>query len=314
MVSADNDVLVNKAYREMPKMVEVMGFQSQQLNLIPFNKLCLKFLTYGKVKDLYDVDKDTLLFKFSDRVSAYDVKFKQAIPRKGEVLCKFAEFWFDKLDTPNHFVKRESNTEIVVKKMKMLPIECVVRGYFYGSYINRWRKGEIHVPDGTSTILASKLPVPIFDPTTKSEHDIPIDKSKALEMKLVTEEQYDWLEKTSIDIYKKMSLIADSAGFILADLKLEFGTLDDQIILGDSIGPDEYRLWPKNTFEVGKIQEAYDKQLLRDWLTANGYQKQFDDARNAGQEPIAPTIPDEIISKMTQRYVSAFEKFTGDSL
>ena len=274
----------------------------------------MEFLTSGKVKDLYDVDENTLLFKFSDRVSAYDVKFKQDIPRKGEVLCKFAEFWFNELDVPNHFVKRESDTEILVKKMKMLPIECVVRGYFYGSYINRWKKGEVTIPEGTDTTMAAKLPTPIFDPTTKSEHDIPIDKSKALEMKLVTEEQYDWLEKTSIEIYKKMSSIADSVGFILADLKLEFGILDGHITLGDSIGPDEYRLWPKDTFEIGKIQEAYDKQLLRDWLNANGYQKQFDDARDAGEEPVAPTIPDEIVSKMTQRYVTAFEKLTGKSL
>ncbi|WP_299292320.1 phosphoribosylaminoimidazolesuccinocarboxamide synthase [Nitrosopumilus sp.] len=274
----------------------------------------MEFLTSGKVKDLYNADENTLLFKFSDRVSAYDVKFKQDIPRKGEILCKFAEFWFNELDVPNHFVKRESDNEILVKKMKMLPIECVVRGYFYGSYISRWKKGEVTIPEGTNTTMAAKLPTPIFDPTTKSEHDIPIDKSKALEMKLVTEEQYDWLEKTSIEIYKKMFSIADSVGFILADLKLEFGILDGQITLGDSIGPDEYRLWPKDTFEVGKIQEAYDKQLLRDWLTANGYQKQFDDARDAGQEPVAPTIPDEIVSKMTQRYVTAFEKLTGNSL
>lgn len=274
----------------------------------------MKFLTSGKVKDLYDVDESSILFKFSDRVSAYDVKFKQDIPRKGEVLCKFAEFWFNKLPVPNHFIRRESDTEIVVKKMKMLPIECVVRGHFYGSLVSRWKKGEVKVPDGTDTTLAAKLPEPIFDPTTKSEHDIPIDKTKALEMNLVTEEQYNWLEKTSIDIYKQMAQIADDAGFILADLKLEFGLLDGQIILGDSIGPDEYRLWPKNSFEVGKTQEAYDKQLLRDWLTANGYQKQFDDARDAGKEPIAPEIPQEIISKMTQRYVIAYEKLTGHSL
>ena len=274
----------------------------------------MKFLTSGKVKDIYDLEDDTILFRFSNRVSAYDVKFKQDIPKKGEVLCKFAEFWFNELDVPNHFVKRESDTEIIVKKMKMLPIECVVRGYFYGSYISRWKKGEVTIPEGTDTTMAAKLPTPIFDPTTKSEHDIPIDKSKALEMKLVTEEQYNWLEKTSIEIYKKMSSIADSVGFILADLKLEFGILDGLITLGDSIGPDEYRLWPKDTFEIGKIQEAYDKQLLRDWLTANGYQKQFDDARDAGEEPVAPTIPDEIVSKMTQRYVTAFEKLTGKSL
>ena len=274
---------------------------------------CLKFLTSGKVKDLYDVDDDTILFKFSNRVSAFDVKFNQDIPEKGKVLCKFAEFWFDKLDVPNHFVRRESDNEIVVKKMKMLPIECVVRGYFYGSLINRWKKGEVTVPDGTDTTMAAKLPEPIFDPTTKSEHDIPIDKSKALEMNLVTEEQFDWLKKTSISIYKKMAEIADGVGFILADLKLEFGLLNGKITLGDSIGPDEYRLWPKDSFEVGKIQEAYDKQLLRDWLTANGFQKQFDDAREKGEEPIAPQIPQEIISKMTQRYVTAFEKLSETS-
>lgn len=274
----------------------------------------MKFLTSGKVKDLYDVDESSILFKFSDRVSAYDVKFKQDIPRKGEVLCKFAEFWFNELPVQNHFIKRKSDTEIIVKKMKMLPIECVVRGYFYGSLVSRWKKGEAKVPDGTDTTLAAKLPEPIFDPTTKSEHDIPINKTKALEMNLVTEEQYDWLEKTSIDIYKNMAQIADKVGFILADLKLEFGLLDGQITLGDSIGPDEYRLWPKDSFEVGKIQEAYDKQLLRDWLTANGYHKQFDDARDAGKEPVAPEIPQEIISKMTQRYVTAYQKLTGHSL
>jgi len=274
----------------------------------------LKFLSSGKVKDLYDVDESTVLFKFSDRVSAFDVKFNQDIPKKGEVLCKFAEFWFNELDIPNHFIKRESDTEILVKKMEMLPIECVVRGYFYGSLISRWKKGEVKVPDGTDTTMAARLPVPIFDPTTKSEHDIPIDKSKALEMNLVTEEQFDWLEKTSIDIYKKMAEVADNVGFILADLKLEFGLLNGTITLGDSIGPDEYRLWPKDSFEVGKIQEAYDKQLLRDWLTANGYQKQFDDARDEGKEPTAPQIPQEIISKMTQRYVTAFEKLSKTSL
>ncbi len=274
----------------------------------------MKFLTSGKVKDLYDVDESSILFKFSDRVSAYDVKFKQDIPRKGEVLCKFAEFWFNELSVPNHFIRRESDTEIVVKKMKMLPIECVVRGYFYGSLVSRWKKGEVTVPKGTDTTLAAKLLEPIFDPTTKSEHDIPINKEKALDMKLVTEDQYNWLEKTSIEIYKKMAKIADNVGFILADLKLEFGLLDGQITLGDSIGPDEYRLWPNDSFEIGKIQESYDKQLLRDWLTVNGYQKQFDDARDAGKEPVAPNIPGEIIAKMTQRYVISYEKLTGNIL
>ena len=274
----------------------------------------MNFLTSGKVKDLYDVDESTLLFKFSNRVSAYDVKFKQEIPKKGEVLCRFAEFWFDKLDVPNHFVKRESETEISVKKMTMIPMECVVRGYFYGSLIGRWKNGDVKLPKNTDTQMAAKLTEPFFDPTTKSEHDIPVDKTKALEMNLVSEQQYSWLEKTSIDIYNQMATVADTAGFILADLKLEFGILDGKIVLGDSIGPDEYRLWPKDTFEIGKIQESYDKQILRDWLTANGYQKQFEDDRNNGNEPVAPEIPSEIIQTITQRYVIAYEKLTGLSL
>ena len=273
----------------------------------------MKFLTSGKVKDLYDVDVNSLLFQFSDRVSAYDVKFSQDIPKKGEVLCRFAEFWFNKLDVSNHFISRESNTKILVKKMKMIPMECIVRGYFYGSLIGRWKDGFIQLPENTDTTLAAKLTKPLFDPTTKSEHDISVDKVKALEMNLVSEEQYHWLEKTSIDIYNQMATIANSAGFILADLKLEFGILDGEIVLGDSIGPDEYRLWPKDSFAVGKIQESYDKQILRDWLTTNGYQKQFENERNEGKEPTAPQIPSEIIETITERYVIAYEKLTGQS-
>lgn len=271
----------------------------------------MKFLASGKVKDIYDLEDGNLLFLFSDRVSAYDVKFKEEIPRKGEILCSFAEFWFDKLAIPNHFVRNESKTGIVVKKMEMLPMECVVRGYLYGSLFGRWKKGDISLPDDSDTRLAAKLPKPIFDPTTKSIHDIPIDKQKALEMCLVSAEEFEWLSKTSIEIYKKMTAISDSAGFILADLKLEFGKLDGKITLGDSIGPDEYRLWPKESYSVGKTQDAYDKQLLRDWLTENGYQKKFVEARAKGEEPVAPTIPDDLIKKITERYVAAYERFSS---
>lgn len=107
-----------------------------------------------------------------------------------------------------------------------------------------------------------------------------------------------------------MSRFADDAGFILADLKLEFGMLNGNITLGDSIGPDEYRLWPKDTYCVGKTQEAYDKQILRDWLTEHGYQKQFVETRNQGKEPIPPSIPTDIINKMTNRYITAFTKLS----
>ena len=274
----------------------------------------MKFLNSGKVKDVYDFGDDTLLFNFSNRVSAYDVKFNDEIPQKGKVLCKFAKFWFEQLDVENHFVKSYSDTEIIVKKMDMLPIECVVRGYFYGSLVSRWKSDEITLPKNTDTELAAKLSTPLFDPTTKSEHDVPITKDVAIQKNLVTLDDYEWLSEKSIEIYTKMSHIADEAGFILADLKLEFGRLNGKITLGDSIGPDEYRLWPKSSYSPGKIQEAFDKQLLRDWLTEHGYPKQFENSRAMGQEPVAPTIPSEIIQKMTHRYTAAYERTTGYSL
>ena len=274
----------------------------------------MKFLTSGKVKDVYELEDGKLLFKFSNRVSAYDVKFKDEIPKKGEVLCKFAQYWFKKLDVPNHFVERKSDTEIVVRKLNMLPIECVVRGYFYGSLVSRWKDGKISLEDDTQTDLAAKLPNPIFDPTTKSAHDMPVNREEVISQKLVTNDEYDWLEVKSIQIYETMAKIADNSGFILADLKLEFGKLNNEIILADSIGPDEFRLWPKDTYKIGETQEAYDKQLLRDWLTENGYQKKFDDARSSGEEPVAPSIPSDLVSKMTHRYVTAYESMTGNTL
>jgi len=276
--------------------------------------MVMKFLTSGKVKDVYDLEDGNLLFKFSNRVSAYDVKFKDEIPKKGKVLCRFAEFWFEKLDVPNHFVKTNSETEITVKKMNMLPIECIVRGYFYGSMVSRWKNNEITLDGNASTELASKLPKPVFDPTTKSSHDVPVNKTQAISQQLVTGEEFDLLSKKSIEIYQNMRIIADQAGFILADLKLEFGKLNNEILLGDSIGPDEFRLWPKNSYKIGKIQETYDKQLLRDWLTEHGYQKEFDDTRANGEEPVAPSIPAELVAKMTERYVIAYEHMTGRTL
>lgn len=275
----------------------------------------LRFLRSGKVKDIYEVDKEHVLFHFSDRISAFDVKFPTPIPRKGEVLCSFAEFWFKKLPIKNHYVRTEAKDKIVVKKMDMIPIECVVRGYFYGSLIQRWKEGRVRIPEGTDTSMAARLPRPIFDPTTKSEtHDIPITRDDALKVKLARPEEYDWLEKTSLEIYCQMSEIADKAGFILADLKMEFGKIGNEIVLGDSIGPDEYRMWPKESYAVGKIQESYDKQLLRDWLAARGLQKKFEDERNQGKEPVAPSLPSELCSELSSRYVSSYERIAGTRL
>lgn len=261
------------------------------------------------------MDDRTILFHFTDRVSAFDVKFPTPIPRKGEVLCKFAEFWFKKLPVKNHYVRTDSKDKMVVKKMRMIPIECVVRGYFYGSLIQRWTDGQIKIPEGTDTRIAAKLSVPLFDPTTKSEtHDVPITKKDALDKHLVSSSEYDWLEKTSIKIYEDMLSISEKSGFILADLKLEFGKIDDEIILGDSIGPDEYRMWPKNSYQIGQIQVSYDKQLLRDWLALRGYQKKFEDERSKGKEPVAPELPSELCNELSARYITAYERITGTNI
>ena len=279
----------------------------------------MKFIASGKVKDIYELEDDPghLLFRFSDRVSAYDVKFSQDIPRKGEILCRSAEFWFNRLNVPNHFVRRVSDTDMVVRRMKMLPIECVVRGYLYGSMYDRWKDGALTLPEGSGTQLASRLSRPVFDPTTKSEHDVPVDREAAVGMGLVSERQYDWLEERSARIYEDMSRVADSAGFILADLKLEFGILkgedgDEQITLGDSIGPDEYRMWPKDAYSPGNVQTSYDKQILRDWLAERGYKKKFEEERSAGRAPTAPEIPPDVVSAMTRRYVDSFGKIARE--
>ena len=275
----------------------------------------MKFLRSGKVKDIYELDDENLLFHFTDRVSAFDVKFPTPIPRKGEVLCKFAEFWFKRLPVKNHYVKTDSKDKMVVKKMQMIPMECVIRGYFYGSLVQRWQDGQVKVPEGTDTRIAAKLAAPIFDPTTKSEtHDIPITKKDALDMHLVGSSEYDWLEKTSIEIYEYMFRVAEKAGFILADLKLEFGKIGNDFFLGDSIGPDEYRIWPKASYQVGQIQESYDKQLLRDWLALRGYQKKFDDERSQGKEPVAPQLPCDLCNELSARYVTSYERITGTDL
>src|SRR5205823_10090134 len=142
---------------------------------------------------IYELPDGNLLFHFSDRVSAFDVKFPDQISRKGEVLCKFAEFWFNNLPIKNHYIRTQAKDKIVVKKMQMIPIECVVRGYFYGSLIQRWKEGQVILPKNTDTRIASKMPEPVFDPTTKSEtHDIPITKNVALDRGLVSSKDYDW--------------------------------------------------------------------------------------------------------------------------
>jgi phosphoribosylaminoimidazole-succinocarboxamide synthase len=270
----------------------------------------------GKVKDVYELGDDQLVFLFTDRVSAYDVVLPSTIPKKGEVLCKLAAFWFDFLKTPNHMVRLLDEKRMVVRKLKMIPVECVVRGYLYGSLYDRLTKGEIHMPS-VDRVLAAKLPEPVFDPTTKSDvKDEPITPEQVVEEGWLEQEQIDALRDKSIEIYKLISQRADKAGFILADLKLEFGFDEDEnILLADSIGPDEFRLWPKVDYAPGKTQESYDKQVIRDWLSKVGFKKTLDDDRKAGKPtPRPPVLPPDLIAETSKRYIVAYEKLTGKKL
>lgn len=271
----------------------------------------------GKVKDIYELDSGNILFHFSDRISAFDVKMATPIPKKGEVLCKFAEFWFDTLQTPNHMLKVVAKDKMEVKKLQMIPLECVVRGYFYGSYVERYKEhlGK-ELPSSFRPVLGSKLPEPIFDPTTKSEeHDRPIDRHRVVSSGILSDNDYDFLERTSLSLYKKMSNIVERAGFIIADVKFEFG-VDEKgsILLGDSLGPDEYRLWLKTRYQPGKIQESYDKQLLRDWLIEIGFKDTIDRLAMEGKKPESPQISSPVVNELTRRYIFAYEQISGRRL
>ena len=271
----------------------------------------------GKVKDIYELDSGNILFHFSDRISAFDVKMATPIPKKGEVLCKFAEFWFDTLQTPNHMLKVVAKDKMEVKKLQMIPLECVVRGYFYGSFVERYKEhlGK-ELPSSFRPVLGSKLPEPIFDPTTKSEeHDRPIDRHRVVSSGILPDNHYDFLERTSLSLYKKMSNIVERAGFIIADVKFEFG-VDEKgsILLADSLGPDEYRLWLKTRYQPGKIQESYDKQLLRDWLIEIGFKDTIDRLAMEGKKPESPQISSQVVNELSRRYIFAYEQISGRRL
>ena len=278
----------------------------------PENGLWATPFKRGKVKDIYELDSDKLLFVFTDRVSAYDIVLPSTIPRKGEVLCKLAAFWFNYLKVPHHMVRVENANRMVVRKLKMVPVECVVRGYLYGSLYERFVKGEVNLP--VKPINATKLPEPYFDPTTKSDvKDEPVTVDQIVDEGWLATEEITALKDRSLDIYKKMSERADKAGFILADLKLEFGFDEESnIVLADSIGPDEFRLWPKENYSPGKNQESYDKQLIRDWLSKVGFKKTLDETRKTGQPtPRPPDLPKDLIDETSKRYIIAYERLTG---
>jgi len=272
----------------------------------------MKFIHRGKVKDVYELDQDNLLFHFTDRVSAYDVPMVTNIKGKGEILCKFAEFWFNYLHTSNHMVRLEAKDKMVVKKLSMIPLECVVRGYLYGSLFERYTTTEDIMGLDPNLKLASRLSKPIFDPTTKSQiHDVPISEDQILEQKILIKSELDYLRNTSINLYNQMSIASDKAGFMLADVKFEFGKdpQSAEIILADSLGPDEFRMWTKVSYKPGKEQISYDKQFLRDWLTKVGFRDKVKLSKG-GEKPAPPVLPPDVVDELLKRYSYVYEKIS----
>ncbi len=284
----------------------------------------MKLIKKGKVKDIYKTGKENLIFHFTDRVSAFDVIMSDTIPYKGKVLCDFAVFWFSSLKMKNHFIKRIDKDKILVRELSVFPIECIIRGYLYGSLYSRIKEGNyanvpnelINCINNKEFVIGSKLPCLIFDPTTKSdEHDVPITEEQAVENGLVDESEIKKIKSHSFDLYNKMDEITKKSNFILADVKFEFGKdpISNDIVLVDSLGPDEYRLWDLDRYQPGILQDSFDKQILRDWLVTTGFKKNIDDYSKLGKMPKPPSLPTNLVKKISERYIEAFERITSTS-
>jgi len=284
----------------------------------------LKLFAKGKVRDIYDLG-DNLLLVSSDRISAFDVIMDQGIPYKGMVLTKISEFWFNltKDIVPNHFITADvnqypteckeyadvlKNRSMMIKKAKVVPIECIVRGYITGSGWKDYKKtGEISgIKLNQGLQESQKFPEPIFTPSTKAEigeHDENISAEQAI--KITDKDTFNEVKNATINIYKKASEYALTKGIIIADTKFEFGKVNDKIILVDEVlTPDSSRFWPKDKYEVGRGQESYDKQFLRNYLISIKFNMQ----------PPPPPLPEDIIKKTSEKYLDIYKKLTGHSL
>jgi phosphoribosylaminoimidazole-succinocarboxamide synthase len=277
--------------------------------------LDLPLVASGKVREIYDLG-DRLLLVASDRISTYDVVHPNGIPDKGKVLTGISAFWFNKTGhiVPNHYISATEGVPaevrgraMAVTKLDMLPVECVVRGYITGSgwkdYQSSGRVSGIELPAGLRE--SQKLPTPIFTPSTKADegHDEPIDLERAAEI-LGDRELAARLRDVSIALYSFAAEQAATRGVILADTKFEFG-LDaaGELILGDeALTPDSSRYWPVEGYEPGHGQPSFDKQYVRDWASATGWDK----------APPAPAIPDDVVAGTRAKYVEAYELVTGE--
>ncbi|HBI48146.1 MAG TPA: phosphoribosylaminoimidazolesuccinocarboxamide synthase [Smithella sp.] len=278
----------------------------------------LKLIGRGKVRDIYSV-KNYLLIVTTDRISAFDVIMPDPVPGKGTILNRMSAFWFEKMKDiiGNHIVstnpaefpeecalyrKSLEGRSMLVKKANPLPVECIVRGYLSGSgwkdYQHNKTVSGIRLPDGLKE--SSKLPEPIFTPTTKAEageHDSPINRKETED--LIGAELTEKVIKISIAIYERAAAIALKTGIIIADTKMEFGMMGKELILIDELlTPDSSRFWPADDYQEGRPQKSFDKQFLRDYLLSIKW----------NQKPPAPELPAEIIENTKERYEEALKR------
>ena len=284
----------------------------------------VKLANRGKVRDIYEIDGKYLLVS-SDRISAFDVIMNEGIPSKGRILTEISKFWFEliKDEVENHLISTEveeypevlhkykdelESRSMLVKKAKLIPIECIVRGYISGSGWKEYQKeGTIcGIELRKGLVESEQLDEPIFTPSTKAEiglHDENISEEKAIE--IVGEETYNTIKETSLRIYKKAYDYALSKGIILADTKMEFGFYEGKIILIDEVlTPDSSRFWPLDDFEKGRAQASFDKQYVRDYLLSIDFNK----------HPPAPTLPEDVIENTSKKYKQALFELTGKEL
>ncbi|MEW6562510.1 MAG: phosphoribosylaminoimidazolesuccinocarboxamide synthase [Pseudomonadota bacterium] len=286
------------------------------------NLTSLKFLHRGKVRDIYEVDEHNLLIVQTDRLSAFDVILPTPVPGKGEVLTAMSNFWFAKLGhvIPNHLsgiapedvVKTDEERAqvkgraFVVKRLKPLPIEAIVRGYLVGSGWKDYKKTGavcgIQLPAGLQE--AQKLPQPLFTPSTKAavgEHDENISYAQAAE--LLGEARAAEVRDATLALYTQAADYALTRGIIIADTKFEFG-VDEAgklYLIDEALTPDSSRFWPADEYQVGSNPPSFDKQIVRDWLEGSGWNKQ----------PPAPVLPDEVLQKTADKYSEALRRLTG---
>ena len=279
----------------------------------------MKKISSGKVREIYEVDEDKLLLVVSDRISAFDYILPSMVPNKGKILNQISKFWFDYIKDiiPNHVISTDikdfpeefqtpefEGRSMLVKKLKMIPVECIIRGYITGSGWKSYKENGtvcgIKLPEGLQE--SQKLPEPIFTPTTKASegHDENISFDEVCN--LIGKDLAEKLRSKAIEIYKTCAEYALTKGVIIADTKFEFG-LDESgnLVIGDEVlTPDSSRFWPADDYEVGRSQKSFDKQYIRDWIKSTGYNPES-----------GTPIPSDVIDTTSKKYIEAYEILTG---